>query len=71
MEEIFNLPRNRNIDPKARDFVGGYIYEKMGRSGLVITIHDFAHELPIKAFAELLGTPLKVRICKFHGRKCY
>ena len=26
------------VSPQARDIVGSYIYEKMGRSGLIITI---------------------------------
>ena len=50
------------VSPEARDIVGSYIYEKMGRSGLIITIQDFKHEMPLKAFAELIGSPLEV-IC--------
>lgn len=66
MEEIFNFPRNIKADSGARDVVGSYIYEKFGRSGLVITIHDFHHEIPIKAFAQLKGsTDVEVKMKHF------
>merc|ERR1711935_994786 len=58
MENVFNHPRNMFVSPQARDIVGSYIYEKMGRSGLIITIQDFKHEMPLKAFADLIGAPL-------------
>ena len=46
------------VSPQARDIVGSYIYEKMGRSGLIITIQDFKHEMPLKAFADQIGAPI-------------
>ena len=46
------------VSPQARDIVGSYIYDKMGRSGLIITIQDFKHEMPLKAFADLIGAPI-------------
>ena len=48
------------VSPQARDIVGSYIYEKFGRSGLIITIQDFKHEIPLKAFADLIGAPIEV-----------
>ncbi len=33
--------------------VGGYIYEKLGRTGLIVTMQDFAHELPLKEYAKV------------------
>ncbi len=61
MEEVFNRPRNRFLeDSMPRDFVGGYIYEKLGRAGLLVTIQDFKHVIPIKAYSEFIGQPINV-----------
>jgi hypothetical protein len=61
MEEIFNQPRNINNDIMARDMVASYIYEKMGRSGLILTVHDFKHEMPLKEYGKLKGISIEVR----------
>ena len=53
-------PRNVRTDSQARDMVGSYIYEKMGRNGLVLTTHDFTHEIPIKEFARIKGMYVEV-----------
>ena len=55
METIFNKPRNVHVDSYARDIVGSYIYEKFGRSGMVVTIQDFIKDLPIKQFMQMKG----------------
>ena len=60
MKEIFSRPRNKYQNSSERDFVGSYIYEKLGRSGLIITIQDFKHTIPIKAYAEFIGSPIEV-----------
>ena len=36
-----------------REKVGSYIYEKFGRSGLIVTMEDFTHELPLKEYAKI------------------
>ena len=33
--------------------VGSYIYEKLGRNGLIVSMQDFAHELPLKEYAKV------------------
>lgn len=61
MEEVFSKPRNPLVDKAARESVGSYIYEKMGRSGLIITIQDFKHMMPLKAYSDFIGLPIQVR----------
>ena len=58
LKNYFSYFRNMLVSPQARDIVGSYIYEKMGRSGLIITIQDFKHEMPLKAFADQIGAPI-------------
>ena len=53
--KIFDRPRNMWKDPKSREIVGSYIYERLARSGLVVTIHDFKHEIPLGEFAKTKG----------------
>ncbi len=36
-----------------REKVGSYIYEKLGRNGLIVSMQDFAHELPLKEYAKV------------------
>ena len=55
METMFNKPRNVRVDSYARDIVGSYIYEKLGRSGLVVTIQDFTKDLPLKKYMRMKG----------------
>lgn len=55
METIFNKPRNALVDSYARDIVGSYIYEKFGRSGLVVTIQDYTKDLPLKKYMQMKG----------------
>ena len=55
METIFNKPRNAQVDSYARDIVGSYIYEKMGRSGMVVTIQDYKKDLPLKKYMQMKG----------------
>lgn len=62
MEEVFSKPRNDLVDKMARETVGSYIYEKMGRSGLIITIQDFKHMMPLKAYADFIGLPIQVSV---------
>ena len=59
--KIFDRPRNMWQDPKSREIVGSYIYERLARAGLVVTIHDFKHEIPLQAFAETKGMEVEVR----------
>ena len=60
LKSFLFVSRNMFVNPQVRDMVGSYIYEKMGRSGLIITIQDFKHEIPLKAFADLIGAPIEV-----------
>ena len=52
---MFDQPRNMWQSPKFREHVGSYIFERLARAGLVVTIHDFKHEAPLKKFAEAQG----------------
>ena len=81
LKRMFDQPRNMWQSPKFREHVGSYIFERLARAGLVVTIHDFKHEAPLKKFAEsqgdfgvpvrfpvhiiMIGIVLKVR---FHNR---
>ena len=56
MENIFNLPHNKHTHPKNNVFIGGYLYQKFARSGLLVATQDFEHDLPLGKFAALKGT---------------
>ena len=47
MENIFDRPHNKFTHSKNREFIGGYIYQKFIRSGLLVATQDFEHELPV------------------------
>ena len=55
LKRMFDQPRNMWQSPKFREHVGSYIFERLARAGLVVTIHDFKHEAPLKKFAEAQG----------------
>ena len=55
LKRMFDQPRNMWQSPKFREHVGSYIFERLARAGLVVTIHDFKHEAPLKKFAESQG----------------
>ena len=56
MENIFNLPHNKNTHAENNAFLGGYIYQKFVRSGLLVATQDFVHDLPVGNFAALKGS---------------
>ncbi len=41
--------------------MGGYIYEKLGRSGLIVAMQDFEHELPLAEYAKVYFDETLVR----------
>lgn len=53
MENIFNLPHHKFTHSKNHEFIGGYIYQKFVRSGLLVATQDFTHNLPVGNFAKL------------------
>ena len=55
LQTVLSLPRNSVTDPKSRELVGGYIYQKMGKSGLIVAMQDFKHKLPISKFVKDRG----------------
>lgn len=55
LREVFSLPRNKHTHPQNRGAVGGYLYQKIGRSGLPVAMQDFDHELPIAELAMQMG----------------
>ena len=60
MENIFNLPHNKHTHLKNHDFIGGYIYQKFVKSGLLVATQDFEHNLPVGKFAALKGSSQRV-----------
>ena len=60
MENIFNLPHNKHTHLKNHDFIGGYIYQKFVKSGLLVAYQDFEHNLPVGKFAALKGSSQQV-----------
>jgi len=50
INSTFQYPNSFQI---FREIVGGYIYEKLGRSGLIVTMQDFEHELPLTEYAKV------------------
>ena len=50
-----------STDLTFREKVGSYIYEKLGRSGLIVTMEDFTHELPLKEYAKIYFDETLVR----------
>ena len=82
LKRMFDQPRNMWQSPKFREHVGSYIFERLARAGLVVTIHDFKHEAPLKKFAEAqgdFGVPVRFPVhiityyiinLVFHKQKC-
>ena len=60
MENIFDLPHHELTHSKNREFIGGYIYQKFVRSGLLVATQDFTHQLPIGKFAKFKGSNQRV-----------
>ena len=60
MENIFDLPHHKLTHSKNREFIGGYIYQKFVRSGLLVATQDFTHQLPIGNFAKFKGSSQRV-----------
>ncbi len=55
LQNVLGRPRNAYSHPAARETVGGFIYQKMGRMGLLMAMQDFEHELPITKYVEERG----------------
>ena len=60
MENIFDLPHHEFTHSKNREFIGGYIYQKFVRSGLLVATQDFSHQIPIGNFAKYKGSNQRV-----------
>ena len=56
MENIFSLAHNKHTHTKNNAFVGGYLYQKFVRSGLLVATQDFTHDLPVGNFASMKGS---------------
>eukprot|EP00094_Tigriopus_californicus_P014152 TCALIF_13707-PA protein Name:"Similar to Aminopeptidase S (Streptomyces griseus)" AED:0.30 eAED:0.37 QI:0/0/0/1/1/1/2/0/404 len=56
---ILSQPRSVETHPKLRELIGGYLYQTMGTIGLLVGMHDFKHELPIRQYAEQFGETLE------------
>ena len=56
MENIFSLPHNKLTHAQNNAFVGGYLYQKFVRSGLLVATQDFTHDLPVGNFASMKGS---------------
>ena len=65
MENIFNRPHNRVTDPGGQEFIGGYIYQKFVRSGLLVATQDFVHEIPVGDLANQKGSSSHVVSIEF------
>ena len=55
---VMGLPRNKHTHPEFREMVGGYLYQKFGKCGLVVGMQNYRHELPIREYAEQFGETL-------------
>ena len=55
LEKVLSLPRSKHTQPKNRGAVGGFLYQKMGRSGVLVTMQDFEHKLPITELSQQMG----------------
>ena len=56
MENIFRIPHNKHTHVQNNAFVGGYLYQKFVRSGLLVATQDFVHDLPVGNFASMKGS---------------
>ena len=63
MDRVFNLRRNKDSHAQNRKFVGGYIIQKLIRSGLMVASQDFDHDIPIGDLARLKKVPYHVVSC--------
>ena len=60
MENVFSLPHNKHTHAQNNAFVGGYLYQKFVRSGLLVATQDFTHDLPVGNFASMKGSSQQV-----------
>ena len=56
MENVLDLPHNKHTHAENNRFLGGYIYQKFVRSGLLVATQDFVHDLPVGNFAAMKGS---------------
>ena len=47
LRTVFSQPRSKSSHPSTRERVGGFIYQKMGRTGILVGMQDFDHKIRI------------------------
>ena len=59
MEKVMNLPRNLGTNPAVRESIGGYLYGRMGRAGLVTYMQTFQTTRPKLGGGGVSGKPIR------------
>ncbi len=62
MSQVLTHPRNAYTHPTRREEVGGYLYKKLARLGLLVAMQEFRHKMAISEFAMELDGELLVSV---------